>query len=201
MSEWLKEHAWKLIPAARADAHRNAPTHSRSRTSRNIATRRRVPLNAGLHQGLRGVCDTVLTPLSFTLAQWTCRHVLRSTELHSYPRHLSKRVPVPESSRTNADDRLSLEPLGRIEGGDGIIEGRDVADVCPQPSVTHSPNDLTQLRRIGFDNKVDRSAVGGPRLGRPDDGHQCSSRSNPACGPLSDVAADDIEHQIDLADI
>jgi hypothetical protein len=27
-SAWLKEHAWKLIPAARADAHRNAPRHS-----------------------------------------------------------------------------------------------------------------------------------------------------------------------------
>ena len=35
MSEWLKEHAWKLIPLARADAHRNPPTHSRSTTSRN----------------------------------------------------------------------------------------------------------------------------------------------------------------------
>jgi hypothetical protein len=35
MSEWSIEHAWKLIPLARADAHRNAPTHSRSATSRN----------------------------------------------------------------------------------------------------------------------------------------------------------------------
>src|SRR5512132_2578112 len=35
-----------------------------------------------------------------------------------------------------------------------------------------------------------------PSLGRPDDGHQCSSGSNQACGPLLDVAADDIEHQI-----
>jgi hypothetical protein len=62
-------------------------------------------------------------------------------------------------------------------------------------------DDLTQLGTIGLDNEVDRQAVGGPRLGRPDDGHQCSSGSNQACGPLPDVAADDIEHQIDFADV
>jgi nitroreductase len=47
-----------------------------------------------------------------------------------------------------------------------------------------------------LDNEVDRQAVGGPRFGRPDDGHQCSY-----CGPLPDVAADDIENQIDSADV
>src|SRR6516164_7568929 len=104
-------------------------------------------------------------------------------------------------SRTNADDRLPLASLGRVEGGDGIVEGRDVADVRPQSSVTHPLDDLTQLGTIGLDNEVDRQAVGGPRLGRPDDGHQCSSGSNQACGPLLDVAADDIEHQVDFADV
>src|SRR5262245_9649998 len=82
-----------------------------------------------------------------------------------------------------------------------MIEGRDVADVRPQPSVPHPLDDLTQLGTIGFDNEVDRQAVGGPRLRRPDDGHQCSSGLNEACGPLLDVAADDIEHQIDAADV
>ena len=101
----------------------------------------------------------------------------------------------------NADDRLPLDPRGRVEGGDGIVEARDVADVCPQPSVTHPPDDLTQLGTIGLDNEVDCQAVGGPRLGRPDDGHQYSSNSDPTCGPLPDVAADDIEHQIDSADV
>src|SRR5215475_4748889 len=104
-------------------------------------------------------------------------------------------------SRTNADDRLPRASLGRVEGGDGIVEGRDVADVRPQSSVPHPLDDLTQLGAIGFDNEVDRQAVGGPRLGRPDDGHQCSSVSNQACGPLLDVATDDIEHQIDAADV
>ena len=36
---------------------------------------------------------------------------------------------VPEASRANANDRLALASLGRVEGGDGIVEGRDVADV------------------------------------------------------------------------
>ena len=31
-------------------------------------------------------------------------------------------------SRTNADDRLPLVSLGPVEGGDGTVEGRHVAD-------------------------------------------------------------------------
>src|SRR5262245_61394726 len=99
-----------------------------------------------------------------------------------------------------ADYRLPRASLGRVEGGDGIVEGRDVADVRPQSSVPHSPDDLTQLGTIGLDNEVDRQAIDGPRLGRPDDGHQRSSGSNQAYRPLPDVAADDIENQIDFAD-
>jgi hypothetical protein len=104
-------------------------------------------------------------------------------------------------SRTNADDRLPRAALARVEGGDGIVEGRDVADVRPQPSVTHPLDDLTQLGPIALDNKVDRETLVRPRLGRPDDGHQCSSGSNQACGLLLDVAADDIEHEIDAAGV
>ena len=68
MSEWLKEHAWKLIPLARADAHQNPPTHSRSTTSRNIDMRRRVPVNHGVCPGFQGACDTVLTQNSVTVS-------------------------------------------------------------------------------------------------------------------------------------
>ena len=110
-------------------------------------------------------------------------------------------LALPESSRTNANDRLPRAPLGRVEGGDGIVEGRDGPDVRPQSSVPHPLDDLTQLGTIGLDNEVDRKAVNGPRLRRPDDGHQRSSGSNQARGPLPDVAADDIEHQIDAADV
>jgi hypothetical protein len=80
-------------------------------------------------------------------------------------------------------------------------KGRDVADDCPQSSVPHPPDDLTQLGAIGHDDEVDRSAVGGSRLGRPGDGHPRSSGSNQVCGPVPDVAAVDIEHQIDSADV
>ena len=54
---------------------------------------------------------------------------------------------------------------------------------------------------IGYDNEVDRQAASGPRLGRAGDGHQRSSGANQARGPLRDVAAEDIENQIDSADI
>ena len=64
-------------------------------------------------------------------------------------------------SPANADDRLSADPPGRIEGGDGIVEGRDGADVRPQPSVPHPPDDLTQLGTIGLDNEVNRQAMDG----------------------------------------
>ena len=43
----------------------------------------------------------------------------------------------------NADDRLSLDPLGRVEGGDSVIEGRDVADIRPHSFVTCPPDNLT----------------------------------------------------------
>src|SRR5215468_9110537 len=101
----------------------------------------------------------------------------------------------------NADDRLSLDPLGRVEGGNRIVEGSHVADVCPQPTISGPLDDLTQLGAIGYDDEVNCQAVSGPRLGRAGDGHQRSSGSNQARGPLRDVAADDVEHQIDSADV
>src|SRR5215471_7785955 len=104
-------------------------------------------------------------------------------------------------SRANSDDRLPADPLGRVEGGDGVVEGRDVADVRPQPSVPHPLDDLTQLRAIGLDNEVDCQAVGGPRLGRPGDGYKCSSGTDQARRPLLDVSADDVENQVDSADV
>src|SRR3954454_18342913 len=108
---------------------------------------------------------------------------------------------VNDYSRPDADDRLPADPLGRIEARDGIVEGRDVADVRPQPPVAHPLDDLTQLGTVGLDDEVDRRAVRWPRLGRPGDGHQRPSGANQACGPLLDLAADDIEHQIDTADV
>src|SRR6266702_8943841 len=108
---------------------------------------------------------------------------------------------VSESLWTNADDRLPVASLGRVEGGDSIVEGRDVADVGPQSSVPHPLDDLTQLGTIGLDDEVDRQAVGGPRLGRAYDRHHCSSRPAQTRRPLPDVAADEIENQVDAADV
>jgi hypothetical protein len=50
---------------------------------------------------------------------------------------------------------------------------------------------------IGEDDEVDRQAVCGPRLRRAGDGHQRSSSSNDTRGPLLDVTAEDVEHQVD----
>src|SRR5690349_9509796 len=102
---------------------------------------------------------------------------------------MSVRAPktMVTSLWTNADDRLPFASLGRVEGRNRVVESRDVADVRPQPSVTHPPDDLTQLGAIGLDNKVDRRTVRGPRLGRTDDGHQRSAGSNQTRGPLLDL--------------
>src|SRR3989441_6379337 len=101
----------------------------------------------------------------------------------------------------NADDRLSLASLGRVEGGNRIVEGSHVADVCPQWTNPDPLDELTQLGAIGYDDEVDRQAARGPRLGRAGDGHQRSSGANHARRPLRDVATEDIENQIDLADV
>ena len=108
---------------------------------------------------------------------------------------------IPASSRTNANDRLSLDPLGPVEGGNRIVEGSHVADVCPQPTNPDPLDELTQLGAIWYDDEVDSQAARGPRLGRAGDGHQRSSAANQARRPLRDVAAEDIENQIDLADV
>src|SRR5213082_2283479 len=101
----------------------------------------------------------------------------------------------------NADDRLSLDPLGPVEGGNRIVEGSHVADVCPQPTNPDPLDELTQLGAIGYDDEVDSQAGRGTRLGRAGNGHQRSSGANHARRPLRDVAAEDIENQIDPADI
>src|SRR5262249_53063320 len=52
-----------------------------------------------------------------------------------------------------------------------------------------------------FDDEVDSHAVDGPHLGWSDNGHQRSSGADQTSGSLPDVAADEIEHQIDGADV
>jgi len=79
----------------------------------------------------------------------------------------------------NADDRLSLGSLGRVEGGDGIVESRDVADVCSQPTNPDPLDELTQLGAIWYHDEVDSQASRRPRLGRAGDGHQRTPAKRP----------------------
>src|SRR5512143_762673 len=84
-------------------------------------------------------------------------------------------------SRTNADDRLPRASLGRVEGGDGFVEGRDGADVRPQSSVPHSLDDLTQL---GASDSTTKSTAR-PSTGRASDGPTMDTNVPPApSGPL-----------------
>src|SRR5260370_28127450 len=108
---------------------------------------------------------------------------------------------MPESSRTNADDCLSHDPFGPVEGGDGIVEGSHFADVCPQPTIPDPLDDLTQLGAIGYDDEVNSQAASGPRFGRAGDGHQRSSDANHSRRPRPHVSAEHIEHSIDLTPI
>src|SRR5581483_11857967 len=62
-------------------------------------------------------------------------------------------------------------------------------------------DELTQLGAIGYDDEVDSQAARGPRPGRAGNGHQRSSGANQSRRSLRDVAAEDIENQIDLADV
>src|SRR5213082_2568034 len=107
---------------------------------------------------------------------------------------------MTESLRMNVDDRLSPDPFGPVEGGNSVVEGSHLADICPQPTIPQPLDELTQLGAIGYDDEVNSQAARGPRLGRAGDGHQRSSGANQAGRPLPDIAANDIENQIDFAD-
>src|SRR6516165_9016761 len=72
------------------------------------------------------------------------------------------------ASRAYADDRLPLASLGPVEGGDGIVEGRDVADVRPQSSVPYPLDELTQLGAIGYDDEVESRLTAGSAPGADD---------------------------------
>src|SRR5438105_14732056 len=76
--------------------------------------------------------------------------------LNGRPTSRADSVPVSPSSRTNTNDRLPRPPLGRVEGGDGIAEGRDGPDVRPQASLPARLDYLTHFGTIGLHNPVHR---------------------------------------------
>ena len=72
--------------------------------------------------------------------------------------------------------------------------------VRSRPSRTRWTTSLNWARSGTTTKSIVRPASG-PRLGRASDGHQRSSGANHARRPLRDVSAEDIENQIDSADI
>jgi hypothetical protein len=79
----MKEHAWKSDPFTRSKAYQDPPTQFPPTTSLNIDVRRHVPVNDGLHQGFRGVCDTVLTQRESALAPHTHGRKRCRSDAHS----------------------------------------------------------------------------------------------------------------------
>lgn len=61
MSEWWKEHAWKAVPLARADAHQSHQRTSDQGLRTTTMCIRVSPANQGVSPGFEGVSDTVLT--------------------------------------------------------------------------------------------------------------------------------------------
>src|SRR6185312_3237784 len=87
------------------------------------------------------------------------RGELRSSELDpfqlTFTRKITRRHCCADSrSRANTNDCLPCAPPGRTEGGDGIVECGDGADVRPQSFVAHALDDLVQLGTIAFDDEV-----------------------------------------------
>jgi hypothetical protein len=76
----------------------------------------------------------------------------------------------------NADNRLPLAPFGRIECGEGIVEGGDGADVRAQPSIPHSLNDLAQWARSDSTTK----STATPSAGRASTGPTMDTTVPPA---------------------
>ncbi len=108
---------------------------------------------------------------------------------------------MSSAASLHADDRLSVDFLGRVEGGDSVVEVRDLADMRWPTSLPYPPGDLAQLGAVGDDNEVDRQAVGRPHLRRAGDGDEFSSTSHQPGRSSGDVAAEYVEDEVDSADV
>src|SRR2546425_12561366 len=68
MSEWLKEHAWKTIPATLIEQHRNTPSHNQFNDIQLHDACRCEPVNKGVRRRLR----SDLTQFLHTVLRFTC---------------------------------------------------------------------------------------------------------------------------------
>jgi hypothetical protein len=71
--------------------------------------------------------------------------------------------------------------------------------VRSRPSRTRRTISLSRALSGATTNSIAKPSAA--RLGRPGDGHQRSSGPDHACGPLLDVVANHIEHQVDTANV
>ncbi len=83
-----------------------------------------------------------------------------------YPVILEQHAHECRSSRMNADDRLSPDALGPVEGGNGIVEGNHVPDVCPQTTIPNPRTSSLNWARSGTTTKsIVRPSVGRASVG------------------------------------
>ena len=80
----------------------------------------------------------------------------------------------------SADDRLSPYPFGPVECGNGIVEGSDFADICPQPTIPDSLDDLTQLGAIGHHDEIAACGSGRSTSFAPAVPAACPSQQSPS---------------------
>src|SRR6202008_139860 len=100
--------------------------------------------------------------------------------------------------------RMIAFPLRRSVGLRAAMASSRVATlpmlVRSRPSRTRWTISLSWARSDSTTKSTARPS-GGPGPGGPTDGHQAPSGPDQACGPLLDVSADDVEDQVDAADV
>src|SRR5258705_6073695 len=121
-------------------------------------------------------------------------------DIRGVPHHGRQTDVEPGAARDGLPQALSTYSSFSSSGCLPLWNAATAAFVIPafRPSGAGLASDSASARTQAIrPSEVDRGAVGRSCLGRPDDGHQRSSGSNQACGPLPDVAPDAIEHPID----
>jgi len=80
--------------------------------------------------------------------------------------------PTLEGGGVQSAPRVWIRPNVRHDPLQLLGDFRTMCRKIPgRTPVTPASRDRDQLGTIGLDDEVDRQAVGGPRLGRPDNGH------------------------------
>ena len=78
--------------------------------------------------------------------------------------------------------------------------GRTAPTIGLQASVPHPLGEVREPGAVGFDHEEDGAPVLGLHRGWRGDGHEGAAGAHERGRPLEDVAADDVEDHVDLAD-